>query len=87
MAVVGTGRKILEGSKETGGRDNNNIGDGIGIVRGVGRGSERELGWRRGILGSEWSEWSRMEWSRRVIRQDRQRLEKTSGRDNVVAKT
>ena len=87
MAVVGTGRKRPEGIKETGGRDNNNIRARVGIVRGVGRGSERELGWRRGILGSEWSEWSRMEWSRRVIRQDRQRLEKTSGRDNVVAKT
>ena len=38
--VVVTGRHILGEIKETGGGDNNNIGVEIGIIRGVGRGSE-----------------------------------------------
>ena len=69
--VLGTDRYKLRGDKEAGGRDNNDTG--VGIRRGVGRGSKRGLGRRGGISGSERVKCSVMEWGVRVIHQDRQR--------------
>ena len=55
-AVVGTGRNRPGGGKETGGRDNDEIGDGFG--GGVGRVIEWGLWRRRRVSGSKRVDWS-----------------------------
>ena len=59
LAVVGAGRNRPGGSKKTGGRVNDNIGDGVGGV--VGWGTERGCGRRGGVSGSDRVKWSRMD--------------------------
>ena len=89
LVVVVAGRNRLGGSEETGGGDNNKIGDGFG--GGVGRGIERGLGRRGGVSGSERVKWSGMGWGGAedgcVLNLDRRRAGNTAGRDKVVAKT
>ena len=59
MAVAGTGRNRLGRGKETGGRDNDDIGAGFG--GGGGRGIERGLKMRGGVAGSERVKWNILE--------------------------
>ena len=83
-AVVGTGRNRLGGGKETGSRDNDEIGAGFG--GGGGRGIKRGLGRRGGISGGERVEWIGMDWGGLVINLDRRQARNMAGRDDIVAK-
>ena len=82
--MVGTGRNRLVGGEETGGRDNDNIGDGFG--GGVGRGIERGLGRREGVSGSKQVKWSGMEQGGgRMSDQPRQTTGRKHGREGQIS--
>ena len=87
LEVAGTGRNRLGGVKETGGGDNDKIGDGFGggvgrVIDGDFRGEEESQGASE-LIGAEgiWAE------DRLVINLDRRRAGNMAGRDKVVAKT